>query len=322
MPSPSSNARRLAKRALPSLASLVVLAAMLTESALRDFLLVNLGVQLVIFVGVACIPGWRTLRMSYVDIAWPWGLVALGVLTLAMSDRSPLAIAVAVVFLVMGGRMGIAALALWRHGELDRELPRYRFQRKRWAKATLGSERLDLVAEILVQAISNITVMAVPAALVIAIDGAGMSAVAAAGVILWAVSWVLESVADLQKLRFVRSMSTTNTRGYCDVGLWNYSRHPNYFFQWMQWNAIIVLCLPVLRSASVEFTPVAAIGAGLGLFALSASMYWCLVFYTGAVPAEYYSAQKRPGYRDYQARTNRFMPGFSRHKPSAGHIVS
>lgn len=295
---------------------------MLTESALRDFLLVNLGVQLVIFVGVACIPGWRTLRMSYVDIAWPWGLVALGVLTLAMSDRSPLAIAVAVVFLVMGGRMGIAALALWRHGELDRELPRYRFQRKRWAKATLGSERLDLVAEILVQAISNITVMAVPAALVIAIDGAGMSAVAAAGVILWAVSWVLESVADLQKLRFVRSMSTTNTRGYCDVGLWNYSRHPNYFFQWMQWNAIIVLCLPVLRSASVEFTPVAAIGAGLGLFALSASMYWCLVFYTGAVPAEYYSAQKRSGYRDYQARTNRFMPGFSRHKPSAGHIVS
>ena len=38
-------------------------------------------------------------------------------------------------------------------------------------------------------------------------------------------------------------------------------------------------------------------------------MYKTLVYTTGAVPSEYYSVQKRPGYREYQRKTNRFFPG-------------
>ena len=38
-------------------------------------------------------------------------------------------------------------------------------------------------------------------------------------------------------------------------------------------------------------------------------MYMTLVYYTGAVPAEHYSASKRPEYREYQKQTNRFFPG-------------
>jgi len=38
-------------------------------------------------------------------------------------------------------------------------------------------------------------------------------------------------------------------------------------------------------------------------------MYKTLVFTTGAVPSEYYSLQKRPGYKEYQQQTNRFFPG-------------
>ncbi|MFQ3310007.1 MAG: steroid 5-alpha reductase family enzyme, partial [Porticoccaceae bacterium] len=38
-------------------------------------------------------------------------------------------------------------------------------------------------------------------------------------------------------------------------------------------------------------------------------MYSTLVYVTGAVPSEYFSAQKRPGYKDYQQTTNRFFPG-------------
>ena len=39
------------------------------------------------------------------------------------------------------------------------------------------------------------------------------------------------------------------------------------------------------------------------------AMYYTLVHYTGAVPAEHYSALKRPAYAEYQATVNRFFPG-------------
>ncbi|MGB3596378.1 MAG: hypothetical protein WBA27_05165, partial [Pseudomonas neustonica] len=48
---------------------------------------------------------------------------------------------------------------------------------------------------------------------------------------------------------------------------------------------------------------------GVGLLFASRVMYTTLVYYTGAVPAEYYSVKKRPEYKDYQQRTNRFFPG-------------
>ena len=48
---------------------------------------------------------------------------------------------------------------------------------------------------------------------------------------------------------------------------------------------------------------------GLGLLFMSRLMYTTLVYHTGAVPSEYYSAQKRPDYKTYQKTTNIFFPG-------------
>jgi len=42
-------------------------------------------------------------------------------------------------------------------------------------------------------------------------------------------------------------------------------------------------------------------------------MYIVLTHYSGAVPSEYYSAQKRPGYAEYQRTTNMFFPGPRKH---------
>lgn len=300
---------RLAIRLAPFAAAVVILALVVSEPGTREFVLINAALQLALFGAIACLPAWRTGRMSYVDIAWPTGLVALGALTGALSGRSTFALATAAIYSVMGLRMAIGAITLWRQGDLDHELPRYRFQRLRWEKATLGSERLDLQAEILVQAASNIGPMAVPGVLAVATSGTELGPLGWLGLLIWAASWAMESVADAQKMRFVGGLSGASTNTCCDVGLWNYSRHPNYFFQWMQWNAIIVVSLPALQDAATQFGPAAFAGTGAGLFALSATMYWVLVYYTGAVPAEYYSVQKRPAYTDYQARTNRFFPG-------------
>ena len=48
---------------------------------------------------------------------------------------------------------------------------------------------------------------------------------------------------------------------------------------------------------------------GIALLYTSRIMYVTLVYLTGAIPSEYYSAQKRPAYKAYQQSTNIFFPG-------------
>ena len=47
----------------------------------------------------------------------------------------------------------------------------------------------------------------------------------------------------------------------------------------------------------------------IALLYVSYIMYTTLVYYTGAVPSEYYTLQKRPNYKEYQEQTNQFFPG-------------
>lgn len=57
-----------------------------------------------------------------------------------------------------------------------------------------------------------------------------------AGWIMWALGFIVEGTADQQKLSFKR---LPESRGkWCNVGLWKYSRHPNYFGEV---SAVIVL---------------------------------------------------------------------------------
>lgn len=59
------------------------------------------------------------------------------------------------------------------------------------------------------------------------------------GVLVWLVAVVGESVADLQLARFKERPE--NKGKVCRVGLWSWSRHPNYFFEWLHWFAYVAL---------------------------------------------------------------------------------
>ena len=52
--------------------------------------------------------------------------------------------------------------------------------------------------------------------------------------VLWLASLAMEHRADLQKRAFIRQCARDKVKNaICEVGLWRYSRHPNYFFEWM-----------------------------------------------------------------------------------------
>jgi steroid 5-alpha reductase family enzyme len=119
------------------------------------------------------------------------------------------------------------------------------------------------------------------------------------GALILLIGIASEALADAQLKRFRENPA--NKGRVCDAGLWRWSRHPNYFFEWFGWLAY----------------PVIAISPGYPLFypwgwaTLLAPifMYWILVHVTGIPPLEAQMLRSRgERYRDYQTRTSMFFP--------------
>ena len=273
--------------------------------------LVNGVAQLVLFAFVVCLPTWRTGRMSYVDIGWPWGLTVIGILTWIYGEGDSLRVAiVSIAYIFAGSRMGLGAIKLLISGHLDKELPRYEFQKKRWRKAGKTNTALAMQIEAIVQGVANAAFLAFPAFIIASNPSEEISIYEIIGIVIWLASFIMESVADAQKLKFLRAMKKSGARNtVCNIGLWQYSRHPNYFAEWMVWNALVIASIPSWLQLYPNMSVIIFVLLGVGLLMTSRIMYVTLVTYTGAVPAEYYSVQKRPAYKDYQQTTNMFFPG-------------
>jgi steroid 5-alpha reductase family enzyme len=116
-----------------------------------------------------------------------------------------------------------------------------------------------------------------------------------AGAALWVLAIAGEAVADAQLEAF--KTNPIHKGRTCQVGLWHYSRHPNYFFEWLIWMGFALFALP---------SP-----AGyLGLIS-PALILWFLLRVTG-IPATEAQAIRTRGdeYRQYQKTTSAFVPWF------------
>lgn len=118
-----------------------------------------------------------------------------------------------------------------------------------------------------------------------------------AGFILLALSILGEGIADRQLRRF-RAYPANRGR-VCDVGLWSWSRHPNYFFEWLGWVAYAVVAVDLTGAYAV------------GWLALSGPAFiYYLLRHVSGVPLLEASmiASRGDAYRDYQARVSPFFP--------------
>jgi steroid 5-alpha reductase family enzyme len=221
-------------------------ALLLITMSFAEISLINGLLQFLLFTLVVCIPTWRTGRMSYVDIGWPWGLTVIGIVTWLFSSGEPVRVAmVSIAYIFAGARMGLGAIKLLQLGHLNTELPRYEFQKRRWTKAGKTNTALAMQIEATLQGFANTAFLAFPAFIIAANPSAEISIFEVLGIVIWLGSFVMESVADKQKLTFLRAMRKSGQRNtVCNVGLWKYSRHPNYFAEWMVWNALIVAAIP------------------------------------------------------------------------------
>lgn len=282
--------------------------ALLLADPLAELSAQNAILQVLLFAFVVIWPTLRTGRMSYVDIGWPWGLAGLGAVVLLSGAHTTRDFIIGGLYLLAGLRMGAMAVIGWRFGHFRRELPRYQYQRRRWERRG-WRERPAMLVEATSQGLANISVLAAPAILQAANPQPGLSAWEWCGYGLWLMGFVVELIADGQKQRFIRHTPAEQRRSaHCEAGLWGHSRHPNYFGEWLVWLGLTLASVPSLIFFAGQWPWWLSAGMALALLYLPYLMYQVLVHYSGAVPAEFYSRQKRPGYADYQQRVPRFFP--------------
>jgi steroid 5-alpha reductase family enzyme len=87
----------------------------------------------------------------------------------------------------------------------------------------------------------------------------------------------------------------------CNLGLWRYSRHPNYFFEFLIWVSFAIVALPVQYGY-------------LGL--ISPLLILFFLFRVSGIPVTEEQALRSKGeaYRKYQRSTSAFIPWFPDYK--------
>jgi len=240
---------------------------------------------------------WRvqkaTHQSGWADVFWSFaiGIGGMIVALLAVSDAPP-ARNWLVAGMVAFWSFRLGSHILLRTAAATYEDPRYADLRRLWGEAFQA--RLFLFLQI--QALCGI-------GLVITIyaaahrPGPALSVADIAALALLIISVVGEGVADQQLRAFTSDRA--NHGKVCDTGLWAWSRHPNYFFEWLGWVAYPVMAI----SLSGDWWQgwLALIGPAL--------MYWLLVHVSGVPPLEQHMLKSRgDAFRAYMARTSAFFP--------------
>lgn len=239
----------------------------------------------------------RRSNAAVVDVAWGAGLLVFALVSASLGGAPTTRTWVlAAMIAVWSGRLSLHLLrdrVLSGHGEDAR----YAEIRARWA----SSLPLKFFLFFQLQAFM-IAVLSLPFAVTMTNPDPALAPLEWAGIALWAAAVIGESLADAQLARF---KARPSSRGrVCRDGLWRYSRHPNYFFEWCVWIALFFFCLP----SPYGWTAI------LGVVA----MYVVLTRMTGIALTEAHALRSRgEEYRAYQRTTSAFVPWFPRDEEGA-----
>lgn len=181
--------------------------------------------------------GWwwqrRHQNIGVVDVLWAKGVGASALLLALLGDGAAMPrIALAVLGGLWGSRL---ALHLWHRVRSEPEDGRYQHLRRHW-----NGHQGKIFGFFQFQALL-IVLFALPfVAVSVNPQPQGWGWLIAA-VAMWLLSVSGESIADRQLARF--RANPANKGKSCRDGLWRYSRHPNYFFEWLHWFTYVLLAV-------------------------------------------------------------------------------
>jgi len=255
-------------------------------------LLLGIGLAVIsVYMLVTWLAARRMDNYGLVDVAWAFGFILL-VLVYSLV-RNPDGTS----DYLLGGMFVLSSARLAWHltARFIRSLP---VEDRRYTKLRrdLGSNSEIKMLGIFLWQGTILTLLTAPIAVAFSHPDATLDGVKLVASALWLVSFIGEAVADHQLTNFVKDKS--NHGKTCQVGLWKYSRHPNYFFEWL---------------SSVAFAMyVTTAPLGLFVWVCPLVLLHLLLNVTGVKPSEEHSMKTRPDYVEYAKTTSPFVPWFRR----------
>ncbi len=243
----------------------------------------------------------RIRDVSFIDSFWAYGMAIMASASIMQVEQpGTLAWVIWALTALWGIRLGTHLFLRWRREGVD---PRYR----RILGNAMDKQGMSFAMAALLKAwalqMPLLFLVCLPAQLGILLAGAdtlGPFAVAGGAIALIGIAF--ETVADLQLKAF--RANPANQGKVLDTGLWKYTRHPNYFGDFLAWWGIW------LAAAQVGWPVwIAVVGPVFLSFTL---MKW-----SGAPMLEKALVRNRPDYADYIARTSGFFPWPPKKDPSA-----
>lgn len=245
-----------------------------------------------VVVSAVMVGTWLVARASanagIVDVVWSACMGLLAVLYALLGEGEAVRrLLLALVAVSWSARLTVY---LYRRVVGQEEDGRYQAMR-----AAMG-ERAQLGFFLFFQAQAVIAVLlSVPFAVVATTQAPIATGWLALAVLVWLVALGGESLADRQLDRFRRDPA--NRGRTCRAGLWRWSRHPNYFFEWLHWFAYVALSAAGPWWWSLVFGP---------------ALMLALLYRLTGIPYTEMQALKSRGedYRHYQRTTSAFFPWF------------
>ena len=222
-----------------------------------------------------------------VDVFWALNFPVITIITFFLSEGFEIRkILICGMFLIAELRLGIH---LWIRviGNLKHEEGRYQQLRKEWGEK--ADKNFFFFFQF--QAISNV-LLAIPFFIITANPSIEISILEYIGLGIWTIAFFGEMIADKQLASFKNDPQ--NKGKVCDDGLWYYSRHPNYFFEWLAWMSYFVFALATPFGILAIISP--------------AVILYLLLKVTGVPNNEEQNLRSKPvAYKEYQATTSAFF---------------
>lgn len=224
---------------------------------------------------------------SIIDVAWGLGFVGITWLYVGLGTApTPRTWIVATLVTLWGLRLSL--YILWRNWGMGEDY-RYRAMRERNPRTFPWRSLFTVfwLQALLLWAISLPLFLAVrsPAP-------PSLTWLDILGIMLFVVGFVFEAGGDWQLARF--KARAENRGKLLDRGLWRYTRHPNYFGDAVVWWSFFCFAAATPQSLWTIYSPVL--------------MTVLLMKVSGVALLERRLVEAKPGYRDYVARTNAFLP--------------
>lgn len=251
-----------------------------------ELMLTNLAVILSLMTLVWLV-SIRLRDVSIIDIFWGLGFVLIAWVTLAMAKRETAGQLLLPVLTTMWGSRLASHLAVRNLGHPEDQ--RYAAMRRNNPDTFWWRSYLTIF--LLQGAIMWVVSTPLQVGIWHSVDD--WNAWKVIGLIVWLVGFFFEAVGDWQLARFKRKPE--NKGKVLQSGLWRFTRHPNYFGDFLVWWGFYLICI--------------ATGHGIWTIVSPLAMSVLLIAISGVSLTEKVMLEKRPGYREYVEQTNRFFPG-------------